>query len=47
MKKTYINPEVLVVKMKYTTALMSYSMSQADKDAVTLGREDSYDWEDE
>lgn len=47
MKKTYINPEVLVVKMKYTTLLVSYSTTEAATDAEILGREDSYDWEDE
>lgn len=51
MKKTYINPDVLVVKLNATQAILTGSVDslkgQATDDMVGMGREDSYDWEDE
>lgn len=43
MKKTYITPITNVVKMKYTTLLVSYSTTEAASNAEVLGREAEFD----
>ena len=43
MKKTYIAPNAIVVKMKYTTLLVSYSTTEAASNAEVLGREAEFD----
>ena len=47
MKKTYISPNVEIVKLKYTTLLVSYSTTQAAADAEVFGHETDGDWDDD
>lgn len=50
MKKNYIFPQTIVVKIKSNPLLSSYSNAQADRYAVTLSRESgsrNSDWDDE
>lgn len=53
MKKTYMNPEILVVKVHAMQILAGSETLPGDRvygtgEGITLGaREDDYDWEDE
>lgn len=43
MKKTYIAPNAIVVKMKYVTLLIGASDTQAASNAEVFGREAEFD----
>ena len=49
MKKTYIAPNANVITLKFATPIIctSYTTQEADKDAVVLGREASFDFTEE
>ena len=43
MKKTYIAPNAIVVKMKYVTLLIGASDTQAQYGTESMGREAEFD----
>ena len=47
MKKNYINPTTIIVTVKTQSLLVNYSTTEAASDAVSLGRDDDFDWDDE
>ena len=47
MKKTYLSPETLTVKVNTEHLLVTFSNSEAASNAAALGRDNDDRWDDE